>query len=154
MKALLVGKVASYNALKLVELGKRVSFTSSIIARLTNRKDDFLIINPQKQMKMKYEDLKDEQKVNVYIPAMNNFYNMEVNAWNDEEGTFSVSNFGCKKRDKIQGHEVMFLLNNQKDVDDFFYMHKGKNIKLSELAEVTDLAIEHFNKNQRSWIFR
>jgi len=99
---------------------------------------------------MEFKDLKDGQKVMIYIPAMNNFYKMEVNEW--ENGAFNVGNYGCQKRNKIGGHEVAFIISNQKDVDGFFYMHKG-TIKNDELGLVTEKAEQHFKKNNRRWIF-
>lgn len=101
---------------------------------------------------MKYKDLKDGQKVEVYIPAMNNFYRMEITDY-DGKGAFLVSNYGCKKCDKIGGHETGFILNNQEDVDNFFYMHKG-SIKQNELSCVTENAEEHYKLNKRRWIFQ
>jgi len=99
---------------------------------------------------MNYKQLKDGKKVKVYIPAMNNFYTMEVHG---ENGVFTVSNYGCAKRNKIGGHECAFLIKNQKDVDGFFYMHNGP-IKSDELGLVTEKAEEHFKKNGRRWIFQ
>lgn len=100
---------------------------------------------------MDYKDFKDGQKVNVFIPAMNNFYNMEISDY-DGKGAFLISNYGCKKRNKIGGHEAAFVLKDQNDVENFFYIHKGA-LKNSELEEVTKKAEEQYKRNNKSWIF-
>jgi hypothetical protein len=98
---------------------------------------------------MNYEQLKDGQKVRVYIPSMNNFYRMEVHG---EKGVFTITNYGSGKRNKIGGHECAFVIENQKDVDGFFNMHNGP-IRSGELGLVTEKAETHFKKNGRRWIF-
>jgi hypothetical protein len=102
---------------------------------------------------MNYTDLKDGKKVNVYIPAMNRFYKMDVTfRAGDELGGFSISNYGSKKTNLIDGHEFLGIVRNQEDVDNFFYMQKeavtGKEGDLS-----FEKADAHFAKNGKSWIF-
>lgn len=102
---------------------------------------------------MKYEDLKDGQRVNVYIPAMSRFYKMDVNhRIGDELGGFTISNLGCRKNNLIDGHEYRAILRSQEDVDNFFYMQlepvTGKEGDMSFKK-----ADEHFAKNGLRWIF-
>lgn len=101
---------------------------------------------------MNYTDLKDGEKVNVYIPSMNRFYKMNVTFRDgDELGGFSISNNGTKNN-LIDGHEFLGIVRNQKDVENFFYMQKepvtGKEGDLS-----FEKANAHFVKNNKSWIF-
>ena len=100
---------------------------------------------------MNYEDLQDGQKVNVYIPLMNNFYQMNVHK--DLEGSYTVSNYGSSMRNRIGGHEVAYVIRHQKDVDGFFYMHKEPIGFGEKLDEATQKAEAHFKKNNRNWIF-
>lgn len=105
---------------------------------------------------MKYQDLKDDQKVNVYIPATNSFYKMEVTSCemaDDGLGGFTISNFDTGKRNLIdRSHMYIASIRNQEDIDNFFYMQKeivtGKEGDLSfQRAEA------HYQKNGRRWIF-
>lgn len=103
---------------------------------------------------MNFKDLKDGQKVNVYIPAMKRFYKMDVTLRaGDADGSFSVSNYGAKKNNLIDStHEFLGVVKHQNDVDNFFYMQKepvtGKASDTSfKKAEL------HYKKNKRSWIY-
>jgi hypothetical protein len=105
---------------------------------------------------MKYEQLKDGKKVNVYIPSMNRFYRMDVTSreyGDDGLGGFSISNYDTGKRNRIDGHEYLGIVRNQKDVDAFFYMQK-ESVTGREGDLSFDKAEEHFKKNKRSWIFK
>ena len=104
---------------------------------------------------MKYPDLKDGKKVNVYIPTMKRFYRMNVTSrqgGDDGLGGFSISNYGSRRNNLIDGHEYLGIVRNQKDVDSFFYMQK-QPVTGSEGDLSFDKAEEHFKKNKRSWIF-
>lgn len=98
---------------------------------------------------MNYEDLKDGEKVNVYIPTMKRFYRLEVTKRIEMfGGGYAISNLSCPRSQLIDGHEYLGLVKNQSDIDNFFYMQKQKVTDSSfEKAE------EHFKKNRRSWIF-
>lgn len=105
---------------------------------------------------MNYKDLKDGQRVNVYIPAMNRFYKMDVTSCemaDDGLGGFTISNYGARKNNLIDGsHEYLGSIRNQEDVDNFFYMQKevvtGRGNDLSFVN-----AEAHYQKNGKRWIF-
>ncbi len=104
---------------------------------------------------MKYSELKDGDRVNVYIPETGRFYKMDVTSRSkadDGLGGFSISNYGSRKNNLIQGHEYLGVVRNQKDVDNFFYMQKEKVTgKEGDLS--FKKAEDHFQKNKRNWIY-
>jgi len=95
---------------------------------------------------MLYENLRGGKKVKVYIPTLKRFYIMDVTAC--VSGGFSISNYDTGKNNLIQGHEFLREINNQDDVDKFFYMFYGP---MSD--EAYELAEKHYEKNGLAWIF-
>ena len=98
---------------------------------------------------MNFQKLTDGQKVMVYIPALDQFFRMEVcKLIVHPKGGFSISNYGRRSSERIQGHEFLGRIHCQEDLDKFFYIEPGKVIEESFIK-----AKEHFAKNGLSWIF-
>ena len=94
---------------------------------------------------MNYNELKDGQRVKMYVPEMNRFYTMDVTKRVDSG--FTISNFDTGKQNLIGGHEFHAIVNSQEDIDSFFFITK----------KVTDESYQkgndHFLKNKKAWIF-
>lgn len=99
---------------------------------------------------MEFEKLKDGQRVNVYIPAMKRFYKMKVTK--TVNGTFTISNYGSRKNNLIDGHEFLGEIKNQEDLDNFFYMQKEPVTGLNGDKSFSR-ADAQFKKNKRGWIY-
>lgn len=98
---------------------------------------------------MNYSDLNNCEKVHMYVPAMKRFYRMRVtHITHSGLNEFNISNWGATRFQKIGGHEVMFTLRSQNDVDHFFYI-TPRQPKHEDFLK----AEKQFQKNGREWIF-
>lgn len=102
---------------------------------------------------MNFSELKDKQKVNVYIPVTRRFYKMEVTSCthhDDGNGGFTISNYDTEA---IQGHTgYLYRLKDQEDLDNFFYVEKAEPGKPNE--ESYKNGDQHYLKNNKGWIFK
>lgn len=97
---------------------------------------------------MNYVDLKDGQRVYMYVPSMDTFYRMDVTLRHDKTGSFVISNYDANKKGLIGGHFYLAVIQNQEDIDNFFYLQAGP-VREKDF----DTAESHFKKNGKSWIF-
>lgn len=103
---------------------------------------------------MKYTDLKDGDRVNVYIPATQSFYKMDVTQRHGcPLGGFSISNYGSRKNNLIDGsHSFLGVIRNQNDLDNFFYMQREPVTGMNG-DESFKKAENHFLQNGKNWIY-